>query len=910
MPLYLNALAGNGAHLVTVNDYLALRDSQWMGEVYKFLGLTVGVIQNAMGPSERRVAYACDITYGTNSEFCFDYLRDNGQATTREEQVQRGHHYAIVDEVDSILIDEARTPLIISGPSSVSSHRYDSLKGVVAELVHKQTLLCNRLLKEAREQFEKEGVTGENDETIGVKIFQSQRGLPKNKQLAKLMEEPSVRKVVDRMELMLLSDMRKEENQRLKEELYFVIDEKNNVVELTEKGRDAISPGHPDEFILPDMITLYQQIDADETKTPEQKEADKVVLQQRMDEKGEKIHNVSQLLRAYCLFEKDVQYVVQDNRVMIVDEFTGRLMPGRRYADGLHQALEAKEGVEIERETQTFATITIQNYFRMYKKLAGMTGTAETEASEFYQIYKLDVAVIPTNRPVRRADANDVIYKTKREKYNAIVTEIQACFDRKQPILVGTVSVEVSEVISRLLKRQSIPHSVLNAKYHQKEAEIVSKAGLAGAVTIATNMAGRGTDIKLGPGVMRHDDCWIKNGGPPPGVKCDKCPEGRDYLKECCRQPHCGLHVIGTERHEARRIDRQLRGRCARQGDPGSSRFYVSLEDDLMRLFGSDRIAGIMNRIGLEDGQELVHPLLTRSIEKAQKRVEERNFSMRKYTLEYDDVMNKQRQVIYEYRNQVLANENLKGLIMEMLDEVLEARIDQWIPKGTHPEKWDMPGLQRWFIQTFPAAAAGVRGLEDVSSPEEAKEKCLECLSALYQAKEKYEGEPMVRAMEQFFLLTTIDKHWKEHLYGMDELREGIHLRAYGQQDPLISYKREGFEMFAEMMGSIKEEVVTTFFRMSLAAAPRRAQAQGRGRERYVHEAVSSFAAPAAGVAPGIPAEAPGGLDGVHAQVGDGSGGQGEGSHLTPIRRDVPKVGRNDPCPCGSGKKFKKCCGV
>ncbi len=890
MPMYLNALTGKNVNLVTVNDYLAMRDCQWMGEIYKFLGLTVGCIQNSMSSAQRKNEYACDITYGTNSEFGFDYLRDNGLATSKEEQVQRDHFYAIIDEVDSILVDEARTPLIISGPASVSTHRYDKLKPIVAELVHKQTLLSNRLLKEAKDQIDKEGVTDENLDIVGTKLFQAQRGMPKNKQLAKMMEEPEIRKLVDRMEMSILSDLRKEDNQSLKEELYFIIEEKNNSVELTEKGRDALSPGHPDEFILPDMITGFQLIDAEESLSTEEKEARKVTLQKESDEKAERIHNVAQLLKGYCLFERDKEYVVQDNRVMIVDEFTGRLMPGRRYSDGLHQALEAKEGVQIERETQTFATITIQNYFRMYEKLAGMTGTAETEANEFHQIYKLDVVVIPTNRPVRRKDGNDVIYKTKREKYNAIVAEIQGCYQRKQPVLVGTVSVEVSEVISRLLKRQGIPHAVLNAKYHQKEAEIVAQAGLASAITIATNMAGRGTDIKLGAGVIRFADCGVKC-----GPECNKCPDGRNFAKECQKEPRCGLHVIGTERHEARRIDRQLRGRCARQGDPGSSRFYVSLEDDLMRLFGSDRIAAVMHRVGLEEGQELVHPLLTRSIERAQKRVEERNFSIRKHTLEYDDVMNKQREVIYAYRTQVLENENLKELISEMLQEVLEGKLEQWIPKGSHPEKWDTEALYRWYLSMFPNAPK-IPNIEQISTREEWSETLLSNLEALYEAKEKNEGSETVRMIEQFVLLTTIDKHWKEHLYDMDGLREGIYLRAYGQMDPLVAYKQEGFEMFSEMMARIKEEIVTTFFRMSVAIPPAIEPSLPRGKEHYVHEAISGFEAAAAAALAG-PSTAT-------AQLGE------EEKPQTPIRREAPKVGRNDSCPCGSGKKFKKCCGV
>src|SRR6195256_5987411 len=535
LPLYLNALCGRGAHLVTVNDYLARRDAEWMGALYTFLGLSVGCIQHDQEPDVRRQKYACDITYGTNSEFGFDYLRDNGMATTREQQVQRGYNYAIVDEVDSILIDEARTPLIISGPSTVSTHQYDKWKPLVDQLVRKQTMLANRIASEAKDLFDQE-----KTEEAGLMMFKANRAQPRNKPLLRMMEDPEKRKAMDKAELSFYQDTRKEELFALKEELFFTIDEKSNESDLSEQGRAFLNPDEPDSFVLPDLISEFTEIDLDKSLSDEEKEKAKVERQQHCDAQAERIHNISQLLRAFCLFEKDVAYVVEENKVVIVDEYTGRKMPGRRWSDGLHQAVEAKEGVQIDRETQTLATITIQNYFRLYQKLAGMTGTAETEAAEFHDIYKLDVNVIPTNRPVARKDSNDRIYKTRREKYNAVINEIRDCHGKREPVLVGTVSVEASELLSRMLKREKIPHNVLNAKYHMQEAEIVARAGQPGTVTISTNMAGRGTDIKLGDGVANRG----------------------------------GLYVLGTERHEARRIDRQLRGRCARQGDTGASRFY------------------------------------------------------------------------------------------------------------------------------------------------------------------------------------------------------------------------------------------------------------------------------------------------------------------------------------------------
>src|SRR5213082_566962 len=644
LPLYLNALTGRGVHLVTVNDYLARRDAEWMGRLYDFLGLTVGCIQHDQEPDFRREQYAMDIAYGTNSEFGFDYLRDNGMATTKEQQVQRGYYYAIVDEVDSILIDEARTPLIISGPATISTHQYDKWKPLIEQLVRKQNMLCNQLASEALEKFEQGEV-----ETGGRLMFKVKLGQPRNKQLLRMMEDPDKRRAVDKAELSFYQDTRKEELFALKEELFFTIDEKSNEADLSEQGRNFLNPDDPNAFVLPDLINEFTEIDLDPSLPQEEKDKKKAERQQHCDAQAERIHNISQLLRAYCLFEKDVQYVIEDNKVVIVDEFTGRKMPGRRWSDGLHQAVEAKEGVQIDRETQTLATITIQNYFRLYQKLAGMTGTAETEAAEFHDIYKLDVNMIPTNRPVRRTDFNDRIYKTRREKYNAVIKEIKEAHAKTQPVLVGSVSVEASELLSRMLKREKIPHNVLNAKFHMQEAEIVARAGQPGTVTISTNMAGRGTDIKLGPGVTDMG----------------------------------GLMVIGTERHEARRIDRQLRGRCARQGDPGASRFYVSFEDDLMRNFGAaDRMTKIMERFGLEEGQELEHPWLNKSVETAQKRVEQRNYLARKRTLDFDDVMNNQREVIYTWRNETIDSDDPRKMVFEIIDEAIPAKVKDLLESG------------------------------------------------------------------------------------------------------------------------------------------------------------------------------------------------------------------------------------
>jgi len=879
MPAYLNALTGRGVHLVTVNDYLARRDSQWMGGVFKYLGLTVGCLQHDMDKDERKVQYNCEITYGTNSEFGFDYLRDNG-ALDIEEQVQRGHYYAIVDEVDSILIDEARTPLIISGPVSVSTHKYDKLKPVVENLVRKQMALCNKLLSDAKQIID----SGGDLDLAGIKLYQVSQGTPKNKQLLKLLEDTKIRKLLEKTELEMLSDMKKQEAHELREELYYVIDEKGHTVDLSEKGRETLNPTNPDEYIIPDIITLTQEIEENESLSDLEKEVHKRTLQKKYEETNEKIHNLSQLLRAYSLFEKDVEYVVNDNRVIIVDEYTGRLMPGRRFSDGLHQALEAKEGVKIERETQTFATITIQNYFRMYEKLAGMTGTAETEAEEFSKIYNLDVIVIPTNEPIRRLDMDDVIYKTRREKYNAIVDEIAECYQRGQPVLVGTISVESSEVLSRLLRLKKVPHQVLNAKYHEKEAEIVALAGQKGAVTIATNMAGRGTDIKLG-----HDV-----------IVCDprKLSAGEFVLKKSIgdeyKKLYGGLHVIGTERHESRRIDRQLRGRSGRQGDPGSSKFYISLEDDLMRLFGSDRIAGIMEKIGIEEGEPLTHSMLNRAIESAQKRVEQRNFSIRKHTLEYDDVMNKQREVIYGYRNQILRGEGVKEMILDMISEEIEEKIQQYAPAKDPKSEWNLEAFALWWQETFlfPISLADLKNIE---SSDELARKSIEFITRNYNAKESFETPEKMRQLEKWIALQTIDKLWIENLYNMDNLRHDIGYRSYGQKDPLIEYKQESYTLFTELVSNIRKEIVGIIFKASMIPVEQQQNILENLQEQFlkdqpatVFEQISS--------------------DGeIYTNSPEES--FAHRSSRKPIRRSLPKVGRNDSCPCGSGKKYKKCCG-
>ena len=894
MPTYLNALAGRGVHIVTVNDYLAARDSEWMGAVYRFLGLTVGCILHDQSPQTRREQYACDITYGTNAEFGFDYLRDNGMAIRAEEQVQRGHFYAIIDEVDSILIDEARTPLIISGPAVVSSDNelYIQYRSKVQALVQAQERLCRRYLNEAKEILRKldkpEGLSsGEREELerrAGRLLYRVKTGSPKMPELLRMMEEPRNQQLAQQAELELHADQTKRELYGEKEELFFAIDEKGYEADLTEKGRSFLSPDDPEAFVLPDLITAFHEIDSGPEQDVMKRLEAKQKIQTEFEQKARRIHVISQLLKAYCIYQRDVHYVVQNGKVIIVDENTGRLMIGRRWSDGLHQAVEAKEGVEIERENQTLATITIQNYFRMYHKLAGMTGTAETEAQEFWDIYKLGVLVVPTNKPCIRKDYDDSVYKTKREKYNAVLQEIQEIHAQGRPILVGTVSVEVSEHLSRMLKRVGIPHSVLNAKYHQQEAEIVARAGQRGAVTIATNMAGRGTDIKLGPGVAELG----------------------------------GLHVIGTERHEARRIDRQLRGRCARQGDPGSSHFFISLEDDLMRLFGSDRIARIMEKVGLEEGQELTHPFLNRSIEQAQKRVEQHHFQIRKRTLEYDDVMNRQREVIYGFRNEILHTDDVRRKLMDIIEEVTAEKTAEFTSPDAEPEEWNKRGLADWVNLTFPlglpedqilqvARKADRKPPEDNPlyegfSPEQyaVAQYILNRIREAYQLKIKFEDPEALQNVERYTILSAIDKLWQEHLYHMDSLRNSIGLRAYGQRDPLIEYKVEAFKMFDDLMVNIKTEICRNVFRSASSLV---------AFENFLRNlpmfTVHKEAAPISKTV----AEPAGAPAGGSKKASDIVSEAAEAAAKAQPVRVGPKIGRNDPCPCGSGKKYKHCCG-
>ncbi len=732
LPVYLNALTGKGVHVVTVNDYLAKRDREWMGPIYEFLGLSIGVIQHGSTPEDRKKAYGSDVTYGTNNEFGFDFLRDN-MVRRLEHRVQRNLHFAIVDEVDSILIDEARTPLIISGPSEESTDKYTKINKIIP-------------------------------------------GLAKDED--------------------------------------YQIEEKTRTVALTDRGNKKV------EALL-SVENLYDPSNV------------------------ELVHHVNQALRAHSLFKADVDYVVKDGEVLIVDEFTGRLMPGRRYSDGLHQALEAKEGVKVEEENQTLATVTFQNYFRMYEKLAGMTGTAQTEAQEFHEIYKLDVVAIPTNRPMSRTNFPDRIYRTEREKFNAVVAEIADCHKKGQPVLVGTVSIEKSEILSQMLRRANVLHNVLNAKYHEMEAEIIKQAGQKSTVTIATNMAGRGTDIVLGQGV--------KDLG--------------------------GLHVLGTERHEARRIDNQLRGRSGRQGDPGSSRFYLSMEDDLMRIFGSDRISGLMQKLGMEEGQEIEHPFISRAIENAQTRVEGRNFEIRKQLLEYDNVMNKQREVIYEERRKVLEGENLREHYLGMIEEAIDVIVSQ-VPLGEEDAFAGLAEIVRKIFSITP------EGLENTSG-EALVDALIERAIKAYDEKEKVLGQDFLRHLERMILLDIVDSKWKEHLHSMDNLREGIGLRAYGQKDPLVEYKREAFEAFQAMIQSIKEDALEFIFRVQPASSETLIQAPIKKSAplQFLHPQATSVISPAAVSSLPVPVAA---------------------SHQTVSEK---KIGRNEPCSCGSGKKYKKCHG-
>ncbi len=837
LPLYLNSLAGKGAHLVTVNDYLAQRDAEWMGGIYKALGLSVGVIVHGMDDRERKIAYDCDITYGTNNEFGFDYLRDNMKFDERD-FVQRDYYYAIVDEVDSILIDEARTPLIISGPVEHSENKiYMEVKPLAINLKKRQSSVVRSLLKEVRENLNGDDVA---DKTI-EKLVQIKRGDPKNPVLLEILSQnQALKKRIDRMESLLSAQKLLPELDQI---LYCTIDERSNSVDLTEKGIKLLSGSSTDNFTLPDVDDEGHSIREDTELSEEEKDERLKELEERYMRISEVLHATQQLIKAYWLFEKDVQYVIKDDQVMIVDEFTGRMMPGRRWSDGLHQAVEAKEGVRVADENQTLATVTFQNFFRMYDKLAGMTGTADTEAAEFNNIYKLDVTVIPTNKKMIRSNYSDVIYKTEREKFMAVVEEIKELHEKGQPVLVGTISIEKSEMLSKMLERAGIPHSVLNARHHQREAEIIANAGQKNTVTISTNMAGRGTDIVLGQGVRELG----------------------------------GLHILGTERHESRRIDNQLRGRSGRQGDPGSSRFYLSLEDDLLRIFGSERISSIMGRLGMQEGEPIEHNLISRGIENAQKKVEGHNFDIRKHLLEYDDVMNKHREIIYSLRKDILKGQGIEEILENMIDDKVNALVEKWIDPKEYPENWDIKGLKNNLFRLF--------GFQSKIGPEDMGEEAFESLRVEglvdlvkeqvltgYHKKEEQFGKEDFEELVRLIILQIIDNQWVAHLQDMENMKEGIGLRGYGQLDPLREYQKEGFALFGELMDRIREETLTTLFRIQLVR--RRPEAMPK-KKKALHL----------------------------------SHGEEDAKPATVIRKDK-KIGRNAPCPCGSGKKYKKCCGA
>jgi len=905
LPVYLNALAGRGVHLVTVNDYLAKRDSEWMGPLYEFHGLTVDCIDRHQPNSqERRNAYLADITFGTNNEFGFDYLRDN-MAREADDLVQRKHNFAIVDEVDSVFIDDARTPLIISGPvPQGDKHEFDELKPKVEKLLHVQKNFFNTALADAKKLIS-EGKDGYKEGEGGMALLRCYRALPKNKALIKYLSESGVKQVLQKTENYYMQDQNKEMH-KVDAELFFVIDEKHNSIELTEKGLELITRNMEDDkfFVLPDVGSEIATIEraglSDQEKAKKKDE-----LMRDFAIKSARVHSMNQLFKAYTLFEKDVEYVVMDNKVKIVDEQTGRIMEGRRYSDGLHQAIESKENLKVESATQTWATITLQNYFRMYNKLAGMTGTAETEAKELWDIYKLDVMVIPTNRPITRDDREDLVFKTTREKYNAVTDEIVKLTQAGRPVLVGTTSVEISELLSRMLKMKKIDHNVLNAKLHAKEADIVATAGRASAVTIATNMAGRGTDIKLGPGV--------KDAG--------------------------GLAIIGTERHESRRVDRQLRGRAGRQGDPGSSQFYVSLEDNLMRLFGSDRIAKLMDRMGYQEGEVIQHSMVTKSIERAQKKVEENNYGIRKRLLEYDDVMNAQREVIYKRRRHALEGERLSVDVLNMIHDTAALLMDEF-----HDAK-DFEGFKLDVIRTFSVdvpfsesefmssktdvlthqlvhylieaytgkkASIAERAFPVISNVFETQgEKFknivipftdgIKSLNVVVNLKRTYDmrGTNLPLAFEKNIILAIIDNQWKEHLREMDELKHSVQNASYEQKDPLLIYKFESYELFKRMLDRMNREVISFLFKGDLPNAenPRIREAS----ERRENVTVSK---------PELAQQRP-------AQVSSSSSSAPQQQQPLPTQpqsrpepvRVEEKTGRNDPCPCGSGKKFKQCHG-
>lgn len=906
LPLYLNALSGKPVHLITVNDYLVQRDCQWLGSILRWLGLTTAALTNDTPIEERRKLYEADVVYGTASEFGFDYLRDNSMANSKYEQVQRGYNFAIIDEVDSILIDEARTPLIISGPVPVSRQMYDEMKEKVAELVRQQRDHCNRLATEARKILEKQ----ENEEQAPAKKDKKQleieetalrklwlvgKGTPHNKVLKRLKEDPDIRASLDKLDLHYYAEQNKEEKARALSELPLIIDEKSNEFELTDKGINlwqvCAGEEHANDFLMLDIAHEYLLVDADQELDDETKVQRKLAIQEEDAKRKERAHNLRQLLRAHLLMERDVDYIVQDSKIVIIDENTGRPQPGRRFSDGLHQAIEAKEAVPIQRETQTYATITLQNFFRMYKKLSGMTGTAATEANEFKQIYKLEVLSIPTHRSCHRKDANDEIYMTEREKYNAILKEVGSIHAKGQPILIGTESVEISEKLSRIFRQNKLEHTVLNAKQNDSEAEIIAHAGKQGAITIATNMAGRGTDIKLEPGVA--------------GLG--------------------GLYVIGTTRHQSRRTDRQLRGRSARQGDPGTTKFYISFEDPLLRMFASPRITGILQRVRPPEGEPIASPILNRSMETAQKRVEQRNYAMRKHTLEYDDVMNKQRQEIYSFRNDLLHTDDVPTVAIQLLESVCNQGAEQFFQNRNTEGGWDPEGYRQWLMRHFPITfEEGFfdQDLLEISDLEKmASEKVIQAfIEKVQRENDKIPLEhrhpnmplPAHEAIRNL-MVRRIDKLWQEHLLQMDHLRADVSLRSVGQRDPLMEFKHEAFSLFHDFSQTLRVEIAQALFRFEIMIQPPPSLQDLISNLQM--ETTRSFL-PEDNQRPNPPQQLPP----AQTQTPPPQS-KVMASHQTPIASvkpqtitppvptiASPKVGRNDLCPCGSGKKFKKCC--
>ena len=771
LPIVLNAITNKGVHVVTVNDYLAQRDSEWMGVLFNYLGLSVGCLLDRMPPDIRKEAYNKDITYGTNSQFGFDYLRDN-MVSSIDQKVQREHFYAIVDEVDSVLVDEARTPLIISGSVDTPINpEYSTWRNKIESLVRAQNKMVSELVVESEELLKTD------KQMAGIKLLIASKGAPKNKKLMQIFQETGIKRLVHDTESEYIREKKIAE---IEEQLYFVIDENSKVTDLSEKGREYLSSSNPEYFIIPDLGDVYYDIEKTKGITEDEVITKKQQAQQLHGERSERIHIINKLLQAFCLYEKDIEYIVQQGKVQIVDEHTGRVLHGRRYSDGLHEAIEIKENVVVGRESQTHATITIQNYFRMYKKLSGMTGTAMTEAQEFMEIYKLDVVEIPTNIPITRQDHDDYIFRSKKEKYDAIIKKVNNLCQKGQPVLVGTTSVEESEILSKMLKNSKIAHNVLNAKQHQREADIVSRAGQKGAITIATNMAGRGTDIKLGDGVKELG----------------------------------GLFILGTGRHESRRIDLQLRGRSGRQGDAGETIFYLSLEDDLMRIFGSDRIANVMDKLGIEEGEVITHSMVTKSVQRAQQKLETRNFSIRKHVLEYDMVMNRQREIIYGRRNYFLDESEIMDEINQIMDEFIDDCISNFGNNSNSVNNWDIEGLGNELLESLSINISNE--IQNISDSESMKKLIKENMLQIINYKQNDIGDKIFNNFIKFISLREIDKKWKEHLNAMDQMREGINLRAYGQKNPLIEYKKEGYILFEEMMFSINKDILKTLFRTNL----------------------------------------------------------------------------------------------